>query len=128
VFKFGRKIFKEVEDRLEWRVIGVIPDYKNEGYIFLHINETLKIYKYDLQKIYQENENFVGINFEFIKEDKTLFRNYEDIKLSLIKERQDMPTPLTLSIDVPYYPVEETIIPIVKRLAAIKISKLENTI
>ena len=88
----------------------------------MHIEDFIKIYKYTLKKIYQDNENFVGINFEFIKEDKILLNNhYEDIKLSLIRERKYLPNPLTLSIDVPYYPIEETILPIVKRLATIKI-------
>ncbi len=112
----GQHLFDVVKSQMTWKTIGIVPEYKDEGYFILHINEQdLLIYRFKLEKIILENENYFGITTEEIDRFRSRLQGYEDIKIDLMK-RYDLPCPYTISIQTKSYPLKETLMPIVKRM------------
>jgi len=117
VFKRGRNIWRKVEENLKWDIIGIVPQYKNEGYVFINILKTVKVYKYTISSIID------NIEFDLIKEEEYGLGIYEHLKMDLIKNG-NLPFPLTISVESPKFPVNETILPVVKKLSLIKIKSI----
>ena len=117
----GNNLFDSVSSQMCWEVIGLTPKYKDEGYFIIHVNEKdLFVYRFKIEKIIFDEENFFGISTDLVDSLKSRLKNYEDIKHDLMK-RYDLPFPLTISIQTKSYPLKETILPVVKRLGLTKI-------
>ena len=114
VHKIGREIFREIEQQIKWDTVGIVPNYKNEGYLLVQINKDINTYYY---KIFM---NYVDIEL-IDKREMSFFNTYENIKLDLIKERKSLPNPMVFILKTEQYPIEETIIPIIKKNLASKI-------
>jgi hypothetical protein len=123
-FKEGRKIWQTVERSLTWNPIGLIPLYKDEGYILIKNDSKLAIYQYNICKILKNNEDHYGTNYELIDFDNYKLNHLINIKERLIKERH-LPNPLTVLVDCDVnLPFDETILPVVKILTLSKINKI----
>jgi hypothetical protein len=120
MFGIGREIWREVEGQMKWHVVGIIPNYKDEGFIMLKVGKEVIVYRYDIKPVIVEDIN-IGLT-EIIREDWGL-GVYESLKLKLIKET-DLPLPLTIAIESNEYPIDSALIPIVQSLAVSKIKML----
>lgn len=120
-FYFGKDIWKEIEQQMKWYTIGIIPQYKQEGFIMLRNGKEVTVYRYDLKSVILENVPHSDIGFtEIVKEDYGL-GVYESLKLKLMRET-DLPAPLTLAVESELtYPVDVTLLPIIKTIAVSKI-------
>ncbi len=120
-FYFGKDIWKEVEQQMRWYTIGIIPQYKQEGFIMLRNGKDVIVYRYNLKSVILEHIPHSDISFtEIIKEEYGL-GVYESLKLKLMKET-DLPAPLTLAVESDNtYPVDLTLLPIIKTIAVSKI-------
>jgi hypothetical protein len=126
-FKEGRFLFAHVEESLEMNYIGVIPEkYINEGFIFVRMGTetTLHIYEYKIRNVldpHHENKKMLLKkidSFDFISGD-----NYENSKMKIC-ERTKQSNPLFLCIESKeIFPLEETLLPVIQRLAIDKINK-----
>lgn len=116
----GKDIYENVEENVSIESIGITPLYNQEGYFF--INQTFeketKIFQYHITVFESANEKYRGINTVFIKNVRNkIGRSFEQIKLELVKNRQNLPNPATFLINVDIFcPFEETVMPIAKRL------------
>lgn len=118
----GKRLFDEVSSTMRWEAVGLIPSYKDEGYFIIHLAEReIFVYRFKLEKIVYEDEKYIGITTDLIDSIKSRLKNYEDLKLGMIKKFQDLPFPFTLSINTGDYPLDEAILPIIKREGLIKI-------
>lgn len=118
----GTKLFDSVSNQMKWEIIGLIPNYKDEGYFILHVEDRdIFVYRYKVEHIIVEEENYFGISTDMVDFHRSRFKNYEDIKHDLIKTYKDLPFPLTLSIQTKNYPLRETLLPIIKRTGLVKI-------
>lgn len=100
------KLIQKISKNLLWDNVGIIPTYKKEGYIFLQIDKSINVYQY---------KNILGTVFE--KKDtfeSGLIQNPTWIKLELLKKYSDMPNPNCILIKSKDYPIEESILPVVK--------------
>ncbi|MBC7553038.1 MAG: hypothetical protein H7257_03565 [Taibaiella sp.] len=116
----GAGLFEFVEKTLEVEPIGIIPLYKNEGFVFLRygsLSEVL-IYCYTITLFEHKNARYKGIRLEHIdSRDKTLANTYQQIKLDIIRSYRTLPNPAVYKVEFPHaLPLEETLLPIAKRV------------
>ncbi len=107
IYKKGSKIWRKIYNEIIWNKIGIIPEYTKEGYIIINIKKTIWIYSYS---------HFLGsVTLQFIdKKEFNFFNTPLNIKLDLIQRNKSLPNPLCLLLECPEFPLEETLIPIIK--------------
>jgi len=115
----GQKIYDLIERHLQVEVVGLIPLYKAEGYLFLRRGgeKVVRAYRYEIRPI-QDKEGLVGIRLEPVEEFvfSILATPFTILRERLLKAHKDLPTPLTLVVESPLeVPLQETLLPIIKR-------------
>jgi hypothetical protein len=114
----GKHIYDTVEHELCITPVGVMPLYKKEGYLLLHIggSSETSAYSYSVS-IFGGEEKMLGINLVYISSFRlSLVTSFQSIKMDLIRTQKELPNPATFLLESPkLYPVEETILPIAKR-------------
>lgn len=116
----GRGLYEEIEDRTEIQSVGVVPLYANEGYFFIQREpeQSTRIFKYSITMFENNEDVYRGINAEYLGvEQYQLSNTFEHMKLNLIRTYKQMPNPATYLIRIKdLYPLEESVMPIAKRL------------
>ena len=115
----GQQIYDLIERHLQVEVVGLIPLYKAEGYLFLRRGgeKVVRAYRYEIRPI-QDKEGLVGIRLEPVQEfvSSILATPFTILRERLLKAHKDLPTPLTLVVESPLeVPLQETLLPIIKR-------------
>jgi len=117
--KNGRDIYDQIDNNIEIKCVGLEPIYKNEGYLIIRYNKEFIVYKYCVSTIQEDiHDKSKMIKFdELCKYKSTLTKNVEKIKMKLIKKYEEFPNPSTYFIDIDSneFPLDDTIIPIIKR-------------
>ncbi|CAM3609337.1 hypothetical protein GGP80_002362 [Salinibacter ruber] len=116
----GTAVYEEVEDNLELETVGIVPSYVQEGYLMVphRDDEELHVLRYTLSLIEGDGETHRALKTVHCKTvpEEEVDANPSSVKLQLIEERRDLPTPATYfsktDLDVPY---QETLLPVVKR-------------
>ncbi|MDZ7897087.1 MAG: hypothetical protein U5N85_03530 [Arcicella sp.] len=119
VIKEGEEIVEEVENNIQISPIGILPLYKNDGYLLLHeplIHQTI-VYQYNLTVFEGRNEKLRGVKTFYLETIRNSFTNtFENIKLDLVKKYKHLPNPATYLVESKYIlPLEETFLPIAKK-------------
>ncbi|MEA5457519.1 hypothetical protein VB796_00615 [Arcicella sp. LKC2W] len=114
----GEEIVAEVQDNINVTPIGILPLYKNDGYLLVHeptISETL-VYQYNLTVFEGKNEKLRGVKTFYVETvRKSVSTTFENIKLDLVKKYKHLPNPATYLVESKYIlPLEETLLPIAK--------------
>lgn len=116
---FGKSIYDEVESFLKLEPIGILPIYKDCGYIFIEKNQPseLLVYSYELTLFDHSLSPYRSLSTEYIKSVKRGFASTpESLKLELIRNHKKLPNPATYFIsstmDVDF---DQTYFPIAKR-------------
>ncbi len=116
----GAEIYDFVEKKLEIEPIGIIPLYKNEGYVFLRYGALpdVRIYNYNVTIFEHKDARFKGIRMEYVDSRvKNLANTYEHIKLDIIRAYRMLPNPAVYKVEFPLsVPFDETLLPITKRV------------
>ncbi|GAB3646597.1 hypothetical protein GCM10028791_07150 [Echinicola sediminis] len=116
----GKDIYDLVEKNLEVEPIGLFPIYQKEGYVLFSYEKSNEVFIYSYQvKLFESSaEKFRGIAFDFLgTKTKSLSDSYEQIKLNLVKNYRHLPNPATWRVhSIKRLPLEETIVPISKRM------------
>lgn len=117
----GKEIFEFVEENLSIEPIGICPISNMFGYILITMPDRrseVHIYKYSLSRLRDTSDNYWSIMTEFVEtQKKRVFETFEQIKISLIKKNKEMPNPATYLVSSNFaFPMEETLLPISKRL------------
>jgi hypothetical protein len=115
----GQQIYDLIARHLQVEVVGLIPLYKAEGYLFLRRGgeKVVRAYRYEIRPI-QDKEGLVGIRLEPVEEFvfSILSTPFTILRERLLKAHRDLPTPLTLVVESPLeVPLQETLLPIIKR-------------
>ncbi|MES2520068.1 MAG: hypothetical protein V4585_18265 [Bacteroidota bacterium] len=115
----GEEIVAEVQSNINISPVGILPLYKNDGYLLLHeplISET-QIYQYNLTVFEGKHEKFRGVKTFYVETvRKSLVNTFENIKLDLVKKYKHLPNPATYVVESKYIlPLEETLLPIAKK-------------
>ncbi|MCU0469594.1 MAG: hypothetical protein MUF58_13420 [Arcicella sp.] len=115
----GENLVEEVQSNVQISPVGILPLYKNDGYLLLHeplISETL-VYQYNLTVFEGKHEKLRGVKTFYVETiKKTLSNTFENIKLELVKKYKHLPNPATYVVESKYVlPLEETLLPIAKK-------------
>lgn len=125
----GKELYETVEADLQIEPVGIVPLYKDEGYVMLEMAHGKKtdIYQYKISKFVLSGEGFRSIYLKLIKSIRRgLGETFEGIKLGLIKSYQTLPNPATFLLQAhKSYPVKETVVPVAKRLVLQTVSQME---
>ncbi len=116
----GKAIYDFVEEQVEFEPVGLLPIYTREGYIFMTQESQSEVhaFRYRSNFLQLAGEKFRSISFWLIGIfQRSLVYTLEKLKLHLIKEIKELPNPATWRLHSPHhFPIEETLIPVSKRL------------
>lgn len=116
----GKSIYNFVEEQVEFEPVGIQPIYNREGFILMtrEAHSDVHAFRYKSNLLQMAGEKFRSITFWFVGIfQKTLVNTLEKLKMQLIREVRELPNPATWRLHSPYaVPIEETLIPISKRL------------
>ena len=126
----GKIIYDFIEDHICLQSVGIVPINTKYGYMFLkdgHEHYT-KVYEYQISFFESSSENFKAIHTQFVKTfDNTISTTFQSIKNDLIRENKQLPNPAAYAIETEMaLPLEETFLPIAKRMLIRHISSAEN--
>ncbi len=115
----GTEIYELVEQKLRIEPIGIVPLYKNEGYMLLrHGNHPeVRAYSYTITLFEQQNARYKGIRMDYVDSwEKNIVTTYEQIKRDIIRNIRTLPNPAVYCVESALQvPVNETLLPIAKR-------------
>jgi hypothetical protein len=116
----GAEIYEFVEKQLQIEPVGIIPLYKNEGYVFLRYGtySEVRVYNYTITIFEHHEARYRGIKMEYMDtRTKTLANTYEQIKRDIIRDYRMLPNPAVYKVEFPLaVPFNETLLPITKRV------------
>lgn len=116
----GAEIYELVEKQLTIEPVGIIPLYKNEGYMLLRYGNVAEIraYSYSITLFEHKDARYKGIKLSYVdRYTKTMANTYEHIKQDIIRQIRTLPNPAVYCIESPLQiPFDETLLPIAKRM------------
>ncbi len=116
----GKAIYDFVEEQVEFEPVGIQPIYNREGFILMtrESHSDVHAFRYKSNFLQMAGEKFRSISIWLIGVfQKSLFNTLEKLKMQLIREVKELPNPATWRLHSPHtVPLEETLIPISKRL------------
>jgi hypothetical protein len=122
----GIALYEFVEKNINIDQVGILPLYKNEGYLIIPDNliEKFLIHRFHFALYDGDKEKFRTIKTIFIEVvEKGLVNTPEYLKQKLIEKYRDFPNPATFfcetDLDLPF---SETLFPVVKRKLLSRIS------
>lgn len=117
--KEGKEIYNHIESDMRIEPIGLTPLNTREGYMFICDGKQrdTHVHQYKVTFFEHANEQFRGIHTNYVMSFAHSYVNtFENIKLQLIKEKKELPTPAVYAISSQkQYPLDESFIPIAKR-------------
>jgi hypothetical protein len=125
----GAEIYEFVEKQTRIEPVGIMPLYKNEGYMLLRYGQYSEVrgYAYTVTLFEHKNARYKGVRMNYIDSwQKSVSNTNENIKLDIIRSIRTLPNPAVFSIETQLsFPLEETVLPIAKRLLIKEISSGE---
>lgn len=122
----GKDIYEWIEEHINITPIGLSPLYPVEGYLFLsesHVSET-RIYQYQITIFENAHEKYRGVHTYFLENFRRgIGVTFENVKIDLIRRYKQLPNPATYLVESKIVcPLDETLLPIAKRLLVKHIS------
>lgn len=115
----GKEIYNFIDENLEIGSVGLLPLYKNEGYLLLREGnrKEVKAYEYQITLFEQADEKFRSLKTKPAGVyDYGISNTLESVKRKLIKRFQALPNPATYFIYASHsFPEKESLIPVAKR-------------
>lgn len=115
----GAEIYEIVEKQIYIEAVGVIPLYKNEGYLLLHYPSEKKVhaYNYSISLLQHSDANYTAVKMDYVESyRKNLAISYNSIKTQLIRSIRMLPNPAVYFLESALaVPLHETLLPIAKR-------------
>jgi hypothetical protein len=116
----GAEIYDFVEKQMQIEPVGIMPLYKNEGYVFIRYGDyrDVRVYSYNITIFEHKDARYKGINLGYIdSREKNLANTYEQIKLDIIRTYRALPNPAVYKVEFPLnVPFNETLLPVAKRV------------
>lgn len=116
----GKHIYDFIEKEIQLTPVGILPIYRNEGYMLVHEGDQteIRVYEYEVKFFQLDDEPYRSVSTQYLTSYRRNFVNTsENIKIDMIRHRRKLPNPATFSIETSHeYPLDETVIPIAKRM------------
>lgn len=115
----GQELFGRIENHLEIETVGLLPLYRNEGYLLLRQNRDPEIKAYEYKVSFFENagEKYQGLQTRWVANYAWgITTTCQSIKLNLIRNQTKFPNPATFFVYSELnFPEEESLLPVMKR-------------
>ncbi len=123
----GVTIHEYVENELSVEHVGILPNYRDEGYFFVPDNraQKLKLFRFELSIFKSSEDEYRSLKTRYLKALKQGIVQLSpgSIKLDLIREVKELPNPATYAFDTALdFPFNQTILPVAKRKLMLAIS------
>jgi hypothetical protein len=122
----GAEIYDAIERQLTIEPVGIMPLYKDEGYLLLQYGNysEVRAYAYTITLFEEKDARYKGIRMEYVDSfNKTIVNTYEQIKLDIIRMIRTLPNPAVFCmVSKLAVPLDETLLPIAKRVLARQLS------
>lgn len=116
----GAEIYELVEKQLIVEPVGIMPLYKDEGYVLIcHGHHTeVRAYAYTVTLFEHQNAEYKGIKMAYVDSfAQTIVNTREQIKRDIIRKVRTLPNPAVYAIESALeVPFAETLLPIAKRV------------
>jgi len=126
----GKTVYDFFEERLFLHPVGIIPLQPNYGYMFLKggENATTTAYEYQITFFEKASEKYKAIHTHFVKSyPKNISTTFESIKSDLVRGNSHLPNPAAYAIETDIaLPLEETFLPIAKRMLVRHVSSYQK--
>ncbi|NBB75948.1 MAG: hypothetical protein GVY02_01095 [Bacteroidetes bacterium] len=115
----GIAIHDYVENELSVEHVGILPNYRDEGYFFIPDNREskLNLFRFELSIFKSADDQYRALKTKLLKSlENRVHRSPASIKLELIREEKELPNPATYAFDTGLeFPFDQTILPVAKR-------------
>lgn len=115
----GKEIYEWVENDIRFDSVGLIPIYKNEGYLMLKAGRRsdVFVYRYQMSMIEAHAQTLRAISTTLVhREILSITNSLSAIKLQLVNSFRDLPNPATWFVEsTASMPIIETLLPVSKR-------------
>lgn len=116
----GIAIHEYVEKELLVEHVGILPNYREEGYFFVPDNQKkkLNLFQFEISIFQSSEDKYRSLKTKFLKgiTQGRAKLSPGSIKMDLIREQRQLPNPATYSIDTSLdFPFTPTILPVAKR-------------
>ena len=122
----GKELFEFVEEHIALEPVGVSPIYSDEGYLFINqeASADVSIFRYQMTFFEHAEEKYRSMTTQFLmNEMRGISKTFENIKVALTKQFTDLPNPATyLASSKLKFPLNETVLPVAKRMLVRRIS------
>lgn len=120
VIEEGVAIHEFVESELSVEQVGILPNYKDEGYLFVPDNQkkSLNLFRFEVSIFQSAEDQYRALKTKFLKhlEQERVKLSPNSIKLDLIRSHAELPNPATYAFATKLdFPFSHTIFPIAKR-------------
>jgi len=120
VIEEGVAIYEFVESELTVEQVGILPEYKDEGYLFVPDNQkkSLNLFRFEVSIFQSTHDQYRALKTQFLKylEQDRIKLSPGSVKLDLIREESELPNPATYAFNTELdFPFETTIFPVAKR-------------
>ncbi|HTL81648.1 MAG TPA: hypothetical protein VL651_08080 [Bacteroidia bacterium] len=115
----GKHIYEFLEKEIRMEMIGIVPMHLQEGYLLLRsADHDTRVYSYAVKLFEDAGAAFRGLHTRFVSTfTNDILHSYDTIKLKLISDFPAMPNPAVYAAETSLeIPVEETFLPIAKRM------------
>ena len=114
----AKAIYEFVDENIQIKEIGIIPLYREEGYLVVpDLKKSLiHVLRFELSLFTSKGEDMRILKTQQVKELTEDEQDMNLLKLDLIKESPEWPNPATYKLETELdFPFKETILPIAKR-------------
>lgn len=116
----GADIYEEVEQALQIMPVGLLPVYKDEGYLLLRwgTHQETRAYSYTVTLFERENARYKGLRMQYLNTwPKSFVWTPQQIKSELIRSNTALHNPAVYAMETALeLPLQETILPVAKRM------------
>lgn len=120
VIQEGAAIHEFVENELRVEHVGILPNYRDEGYFFVPDNQRrrLNLFRFEVSLFQSSDDQYRSLKTKFLKslEQGMAHLSPGSIKLELIREDKELPNPATYAFNTSLdFSFSRTILPVAKR-------------
>lgn len=115
----GAGIYDFVEQNIRIEPIGILPLYRQEGYLLLHYatQKEVRAYAYTVTLLERKDARYKGLRLRYVPTwPKTAANTYQHIKMEVIRRYPELPQPAVyLALTDLKLPLEDTLLPVARR-------------
>ncbi len=120
VIREGTSLHEYVEEELSVEHVGIVPNYREEGYLFIpdRGSSKLRLFQFEVSIFKSADDRFRSLKTRHLKSMKLGLASMSpnSIKLELIRDQKELPNPATYHFDTDLeFSFNETIFPVAKR-------------